>query len=102
MLETSRGYSPEYSDDTEEEDVDVEQVIDKHEEQYADFITGETEDRFNEIFDAARRTYADSAETRKEWDDLFENLRSELQKAEDEDELETILDNYKAKANKLG
>lgn len=99
MREVSREYGAEMGMDSEEE-VDVEEVIAKAESELGDFISSDTQDRFEEIFDAARRSYADP-EVRRDWDLLFTNLKSELMGAEDEDDVESIVRNYTNKANAL-
>jgi len=99
MSEVRREYGAEMDMDSEEE-ADVEGVIAKEEENLADFMNGENQGSFEEIFDAARRSYSDPT-VRKEWDQLFINLNSELLAADGEDEVESIVAHYIKKANAL-
>ncbi|HTL39641.1 MAG TPA: hypothetical protein VL306_02415 [Methylomirabilota bacterium] len=86
--------------DDREEDIDVEAVISKTEKKYSDYINDDNLVHFNEIFDAARRTYSDP-DVQKDWDVLFEDLETALQSA-DEDDIDSVLQGYARKANGLG
>lgn len=88
-------------DDLEMEDgVEVEDIIATVQQECAEAInTPENGNTLNEIFDMARATYDKDA---KDWDQLFENLESELATSFDDDEVADILDQYKRKAAALG
>jgi hypothetical protein len=93
------GYDPDQANDSEEE-ADIEETIAAVEDNCSDFITPETQDSFDEIFEAARKTYS-NPELQNDWDQLFEDLRSALNASEDEEEAGSILDNYVKKAKAL-
>ena len=86
--------------DDDEEETDVEQVISGVEDDCAAFMNPMTRASFERIFDAARKTYADS-NVQEDWNELFESLSSELTGASDEDDMESILDSYVRKAEAL-
>ena len=89
-------------DDLEIEDgIEVEDVITAVQQECSEAInTPENSVTLNEIFDLARATYEKDP---KNWDLLFEDLKSGLEKSsDDDDEVADILDQYKRKAALLG
>lgn len=95
-----RGHTPEYEDDLKEE-LDVEEAIAKVEDECSEFITSDQRDQLDKIFDAARKSYEDSAVT-ADWNQLFEELKSALMGSADEDDINQQLANFVKKADSLG
>lgn len=93
-------FNPDIEKDPEEE-VDVESIIAKAEDDLADFISTDNEESFNEIFDAMRRADYSDPDVIREWKELLKSLQSELTAADGEDEAETIINNYVKKAEAL-
>lgn len=96
---------PEMGIDTEdmevEDGIEVEEVISGVQQECSEAInTPENSNTLNEIFDLARATYEKDP---KNWDLLFDDLKSGLEKSSDDDEdVADILDQYKRKAVLLG
>ena len=97
--EFGRGTEP--TDDLEmAEGAEVEEIITNVQQEIlasAD-LTPANSNTLNEIFDLARATYDKDV---KAWDQLFENLTSEVSNASDDDDTEDILRGYKRKAGAL-
>lgn len=86
--------------EAEEDASEVEEIILAVGQECSEAVkTTENSNALNEIFEMARATYEKDPAG---WDQLFENLQSEVNTSSDDEEAADILDQYKRKAAALG